>query len=112
MQEIQDNIGTVSGAIIAGLFALGAIISKFRVWWTRDSNEAAISIAQSAVVEMQRQELARLHEQVLALQQDITKYQLIVSELTIRHAEHAIREEEVKKTNELAKQGLIDRRSK
>ena len=112
MLEVQDNVGTISGGIVAALFVLAAIISKFRVWWTRDTTEAAISAATTAVIASLREENARLHTQVLQLQQEVSKLQLIISELTIRQAEMQIREEEARKTTELAMRGAIERRNR
>ena len=110
MIEIQETTGTLTGGIIAAVFVLTAIVSKFRVWWTRDTTEAAIQAATTAVIASLREENARLHTQVLQLQQEVSKLQLIISELTIRQAEMQIREEEAKKTTELAIRGFIERR--
>jgi len=111
MIEIQDNAGTISGAIIAALFILGGLLSKFRVWWNKDTTEANIAAATTAIIQSLRDENQRLHQQVMQLQQEVSKLQVIISELTVRQTHLQIREEEALKASALAKQGLIDRRS-
>lgn len=84
MVELQDQIGGLGGAIIAGLFILGALLSKFRVLWTRDSSDVAIGTAQIEVIKMLREENKLLHERVMDLQQEVAKLQLLVAELTLK----------------------------
>ncbi len=112
MFEIQDNLGTMSGSIIAGLFILGMLLSKFRVLWTKDSAETAISAAQTSIVEMLRAENTRLHEQVMSLQQEVAKLQMLVAELTNKITHYEIKTEQQRYVDELAKAGKFERRGR
>lgn len=77
-----EDISLISGGVIGGLFILGALLSKFRVLWSRDSSDAAITSAARETIAELREENKRLHQMVLALQEQVQKLQLVISELT------------------------------
>lgn len=110
IEIVQNEVGSLGGALIAAVFVLGALLSKFRVLWNRDSNEAAVAAAQTAIVEMQRQENTRLHEQVLSLQQEVAKLQVLVAELTNKLTNYEFRYEQQKQIDEMARLGKVERR--
>ena len=86
-----EDISLISGGVIGGLFNLGALLSKFRVLLSRDSSDAAITSAARETIAELREENRRLHQrvmaldgQIIALQEQVQKLQIIISELTIR----------------------------
>lgn len=112
MSILPQEIGTISAAILAALFVIGALISKFRTIWTRDSSDVAVNQAQVVVVEMLRDENKRLHDQVQQLQQEVAKLQMIVSSLTARLTQFEITKEQQMQLDQLAREGKLERRIK
>jgi len=112
MQEFTADAGTLATGLIGGLFLLGALLSKFRTIWTRDSADVAVNNAQVVVVEMLRDENKRLHEQVQQLQQEVAKLQMIVSNLTTKLTQFEITKDQQSQLDQLAREGKLDRRIK
>lgn len=97
---------------MGGLFVIGALISKFRTIWTRDSADTAVNQAQVVVVEMLRDENKRLHEQVMQLQHEVSKLQYIVAELTSKLTQFEITKDQQVQLDQLAREGKLDRRNR
>lgn len=110
MQSLTADTGTLTAGIMGGLFVIGALISKFRTIWTRDSADTAVNQAQVVVVEMLRDENKRLHEQVMQLQQEVAKLQIIVSNLTSKLTQFEITKDQQLQLDQLAREGKLDRR--
>lgn len=104
------EMGPLAGSIVAGLFVLGAVLSKFRTVWTHDSANVAANAATTTVIEMLRNENERLHSQVLALQGEVAKLQTLVAELTARLGKFEINQDQQEKLNQMAREGKLERR--
>jgi len=112
MQSLTADTGTLTAGIMGGLFVIGALISKFRTIWTRDSADTAVNQAQVVVVEMLRDENKRLHEQVMQLQHEVSKLQYIVAELTSKLTQFEITKDQQVQLDQLAREGKLDRRNR
>lgn len=112
IQELTADTGTVFAGIAGAVFLMGAMLSKFRTIWTRDSADTAVNQAQVVVVEMLRDENKRLHEQVMQLQHEVAKLQLIVSELTTKLTQFEISKDQQTQLDRLAREGKLDRRQR
>ena len=109
---MNDNPASIGGGFAAALFAVGLLLSRFRALWSKDASDAAANGAQVAVIEMLRDENERLHAQVLKLQQEVAKLQLIVAELSTKLTRFEISKDQQDALDQMGREGRIERRRK
>ena len=114
---LEEPSNTTLASIVGGIFAAPFIISKFRAIWSKDGAEAAIgtSVREMLTTLTQankdlKEENEQLHTQINELRNEVTKFQMLVAELTHKLTHLTLELETSKKIDELARSGQIDRR--
>jgi TolA-binding protein len=116
---MEETSNTTLASIVGGIFAAPFIISKFRAIWSKDGAEAAVG---TSIKEMLttltdankelKEENEELHKQINDLRSEVTKFQMLVADLTHQLTKLTLELETNKRIDELARTGKLDRRKK
>lgn len=116
---MEETSNTTWATIAGGIIAAPLLISKFRAIWSKDGAEAAIGTSVkemlttlTAANKELKEENEQLHKQINELRNEVTKFQMLVADLTHQLTKLTLELETNKRIDELARTGQIDRRKK
>lgn len=112
----QPELTTVGG-IVGGILSIPFLISKFRAVWSKDGAETALGTSVKEMLNTLtdankelKEENEQLHKQINELRSEVTKFQMLVADLTHQLTKLTLELETNKRIDELARTGQLERR--
>ena len=112
---IQDSMTQVATAGAGGVGFTGLLIwifSKLRRSVSHDSGDTAAHSAMQATMIAMQGEVTRLHDQVMLLQKENARLQLLVAELSVKLISFSSEAALQAKLDDAAREGKIERRGR